>query len=125
MPPRKHGIHQVSLLGIGIILDDDVLQFRQLIVNMIVMADEHADVVVFVLLTVQKILYIGKDIHILVAHVLAHFLYIDIEELEDKESHFIVHGAIDGLQQFSSDGGKLKIEEIMVGVLQIGNEGLD
>ena len=119
---EQDGIHHVGLPAVGIILDDAVLQFGQLLVDVVVMAHEHVDVIVLVLLAFQQLVDISKHMRVFVAHVVTHFLYIVVEKCQDEEGDFIVHRTVDGFEEFPTDGGKLEVEEIVVGILQIGHQ---
>jgi len=119
---EEDGIHHVGLPAVGIILDDAILQFGQLLVDVVVMTHEHVDVVVLALLAFQQLIDVRKHVRVFVTHVVTHFLYIVVEKCQDEEGHFIVHRAVNGFEEFPTDGGKLEIEEIVVGILQIGHQ---
>jgi len=118
--------HERCVVVAGIVLHDDALQLRQALLD--------AGVLVVVLLldaserllrqmALEQGLDVGMDMGVLEGHVSFHLLRVLVVESEDKHGEAVAAGEVDGLEQLAADARQSEIDEVAVGVLQIGDEG--
>ena len=67
----------------------------------------------------QYSLHIDEHLVVLILHVVPNLFHILIEEFQYQHPHIIATGQVQCLNQFPADGGKVEIQEIGVGILQI------
>ena len=82
---------QQLIIAVGrIILNDDIFQFGQLCIYLIVMTRKDSYIILGGTFTVQSAAYAGKDLLIFILHVFSDLTYIVIEKLEYQKRYFIL-----------------------------------
>ena len=109
---EKHTVEFVRTAR-GVVFDDDVLQFAQLGLDLVVLTAEDIDRIGGVFLPREQRLDVGEDGLLLVGHVALDLSDILVEKAHDRERH-IAQRAIDRLDQLASDRRQAEIEEITV-----------
>ena len=99
---EQDGIQQVVLL-LGVILDNDVLQFFQFGLYVVVLVGKRTDVVVFVQLVMKQVFYVGKYFLVFIFHVTTNLRDVSIIEFQNQKSYVVGTRTIDGINQSPSD----------------------
>jgi len=112
--------HAVQLVRTArrIVFDDDVLQFAQFDVHLIVLAAENIHRIGRTLLAREQRLDIGKNRLLLVGHMALDLGGIFVEKAHDGK-RYVALGAVDRLDQLAADGRQAEIEKIAVRVVQV------
>ena len=116
---EQHGVQQIVIAFFRIIFDNDIFQFLQLQVYLVVMAGKGSDVILIRKTSLQQSVHVGEYRFVFIFHMPTHFLDIFVIELKDKKSHIVGTGAVDGFNQFATDGRQVEIEKIEMCPLQI------
>lgn len=116
-------VEQVAVRS-RIILQDQVLQFRDFHLDLVMPPTEDADIIFRIFLSFQQITDIGENCLLFVQHMLVHFFSIFVEEAADHEGH-IFGAAHDRFCQLVADMGKTEVQEIVVCVMQVSDKRRD
>ena len=86
------------------------------------MSCKDTDAVSLGMFSPEQLLNIDKHFFVFIFHVLAYLIDIRIIELNDQKSNFILSGTVNRFNQLLPDGRQLKIQEIMMGILQVSHQ---
>lgn len=75
------------------------------------MAGKHSDVISVRILPLKQLLYISKNLLILVFHVLTDLSHISIVKLDNQKDNLLFRRTADGFYQFSTDSRQLEIQK--------------
>ena len=120
---EQDAVEQVTVRS-RIILQDQVLQFRDFHLDLVMPFAEDGDVIFRVFLSFQQIADIREDGFLFVRHMFVYLFGIFVEKAADHEGH-IFRAAHDRLCQFVADMGKTEVQEIVVCIMQISDKRRD
>ena len=119
---EQHAIQFIAAIG-RIILDDNILQFIQSGLDLVMAAAENLDTISTVILSFEQCTDIREHNPLLILHVFLYLLHILIIITENRLSD--IAPRVDRLNQFTADRRQSESQKIVMGVVQIGNQSID
>ncbi len=122
---HEHFAHERCVVVAGVVLHDDALELAEALLDagvLLVVLFLDASEGFLWQVPLQQRLHIGMHMVVLEGHVPLHLLCILVVEAQDEHRQAVSAGEVDGLEQLAPDARQAEIDEVAVGVLQVGDE---
>ena len=111
---EQDGVQKIIVFFFRIVLDDDIFQFFQFGVYLVVLAGKSGDVVFVGQPALQQLLYVRKDGLVFVFHVAAHFFGVFVKEFESNGLPTFISPWIDGKKAVMGTGKMTREDAVSV-----------